>query len=115
MIEETNLGTNRNGEAMTGLSVRATRDPQLSNVSDTALLALDAVHRYFRNIGSKQISDLSHKEEGYRATRYKEAISYQYADALKVDPIAKLDRLSKVTPTKRRLIITKTTSRARKR
>lgn len=93
IIEERTLGTNKQGEPMVGLWLSATREPKLRDISRTATVVLEGVHKYFANIGSKRISDLSHKEEGYLATTYKQPISYKYADLLKVDPIAKPRRV----------------------
>jgi len=81
---------------MVGLWLSATREPKLTDISLSAISVLEAVQLYFQNIGSKRISDLSHQEEGYIATKHKEAISYAYADVLKVDPLAKPRRVSRV-------------------
>jgi hypothetical protein len=59
------------------------------------MTVLEDVHTYFAPMGSKKISNLSHEEEGYKATSYKDLISYQWADSLKVDPIEKLRSTSR--------------------
>ena len=42
------------------------------------------VRKYFRNFGSKEISDFSHNEKGYKKTSNGEHISYEYAQALQI-------------------------------
>lgn len=44
----------------------------------------------------------SGEAKGYIATKYKEAISYAYADVLKVDPIAKPRRVVRIKTTGRK-------------
>lgn len=60
-------------------------------LSRPAQMSLYAVHRYFLDVGSSKISEISHQEKGYRETvRYQE-ISYLYAHSLNLDfdaPIA---------------------------
>ena len=46
---------------------------------------LKAVRAYFRAMTSKEISLLSHDEEGYLETKDGQTISYTYADKFKVD------------------------------
>lgn len=87
VIEEIDLGTTKGGEEMTGHNLIASRDARLSGLSQAALNTLYEVHNHFAHMGSKRISKLSHEEEGYIRTKYKELISYEYADALKVDPL----------------------------
>lgn len=89
VIDEMDLGKTKDGEVMVGQWLIATREPQLIDLSLSASKVLDEVHNYFAPMGSKKISNLSHKEEGYLETKYKQLISYEYADRLKVDPIAK--------------------------
>lgn len=101
-IEERDLGTNKEGEPMVGIWLSANREPKLSDISLSGVSVLEAVQLYFHNIGSKRISDLSHKEEGYIATKHKEAISYAYADVLKVDPVAKPRRVTRIKNTGRK-------------
>lgn len=87
LIEESDLGTNKEGEAMVAHRLIASREPRL-DVPPAALITLQEVHGYFFHMGSKKISKLSHEEEGYIKTKYKDLISYEYADALKVDPLS---------------------------
>jgi putative zinc finger/helix-turn-helix YgiT family protein len=101
-IEERDLGTNKEGEPMVGLWLSATREPKLTDIALSGISVLESVQLYFQNIGSKRISDLSHKEEGYIATKHKEAISYAYADVLKVDPLAKSRRVLRINTTGRK-------------
>ena len=86
-LEETELGTNKQGEVMIGHLLSAARSPRLSDLSKTATETLKRIHQHFAPMGSKRISDLSHKEEGYIATTNRQLISYAYADVLKVDPL----------------------------
>ena len=104
-LEETELGTNKQGEVMIGHLLSATRSPRLSDLDKTATETLKKVHQHFAPMGSKRISDLSHKEEGYIATQNRELISYTYADVLKVDPLTvpkKKRQVTKRKPTKKR-------------
>lgn len=125
-IEERELGTNKEGEPMVGIWLFATREPKLSDIARSGIRVLEEVQVYFQNIGSKRISDLSHTEEGYIATKHKEAISYAYADVLKVDPVSKPRSVSQTkaktavrTPSKlssqRSGALKASSSRARKR
>ena len=40
---------------------------------------LNRIYEKFKNFGSVEISDYSHNEKGYRATKTGEIISYAYA------------------------------------
>jgi len=57
----------------------------LNSLPETAIQVLKAVHFHFKDMGSKQISDLSHNEEAYILTKPGESISYKFADKLKVE------------------------------
>ena len=70
---------------MTGENLTSEQAPDFDCLSDTASPVLAAVWKQFDDLGSKRISDLSHEEEGYKSTEEGEAISYEYADQLKVD------------------------------
>jgi putative zinc finger/helix-turn-helix YgiT family protein len=88
LVDEIDLGVNADGEVMMGILLSPARDPQLADFGSTAKRVLEDVHAYFAPMGSKKISNLSHKEDGYIATSYKQLISYEYADKIKVDPVA---------------------------
>jgi hypothetical protein len=90
LVTEIELGTTAEGESMMGIVLSATREPRLTDIGSTAMTVLESVHTYFAPMGSKKISNLSHEEEGYKATSYKDFISYQWADSLKIDPIENL-------------------------
>ena len=53
--------------------------------SASEMEVLMAVQQHFRGMTSKDISSLSHEEDGYLETKDGQAISYNYADKLKVD------------------------------
>ena len=48
-------------------------------LSETELEVLNRIYEKFKNFGSVEISDYSHKEKGYNATKTGETISYAYA------------------------------------
>ena len=48
-------------------------------LSDLELEMLDRIYEKFKNVGSVEISDYSHKEKGYNATKTGQIISYAYA------------------------------------
>jgi putative zinc finger/helix-turn-helix YgiT family protein len=98
VVEEEDLGIDKEGETIVGLRVSANRKPQLSDIPQTASFVLEEVHKHFANMSSKRISNLSHKEEGYIATAHRQLISYVYADVLKVDPIARRRKTSRKKP-----------------
>lgn len=48
-------------------------------LSDAEITVLNRIYEKFKNFGSVEISDYSHNEKGYRATKTGEIISYAYA------------------------------------
>ena len=48
-------------------------------LSDAEIAVLNRVYEKFKNFGSAEISDYSHNEKGYKATKTGEIISYAYA------------------------------------
>ena len=48
-------------------------------LSDTEIEVLNRIYEKFKNFGSVEISDYSHKEKGYNATKTGQIISYAYA------------------------------------
>ena len=62
----------------------ATRPPSPQVLSPEAVGVMEATKNYFMDFGSKAISDLSHEEPAYQETADGEAISYDFADRLKV-------------------------------
>lgn len=48
-------------------------------LSEAELQVLNRIYEKFKNFGSVEISDYSHKEKGYNATKTGETISYAYA------------------------------------
>ncbi len=48
-------------------------------LSDAEIDVLNRIYEKFKNFGSVEISDYSHKEKGYKATKTGEIISYVYA------------------------------------
>lgn len=88
-LNEVDFGINRQGEPMLGEEISASREPQLEEFPQSAIVVLQAVHKYFAPLNSKNISDLSHQEDGYKETGDRELISYAFAERLKVDPLAR--------------------------
>lgn len=54
-------------------------------LSDTETEVLNRIHEKFKNFGSVEISDYSHKEKGYKATKTGQIISYAYAMDIQLD------------------------------
>lgn len=54
-------------------------------LSKEEMAVLEKVYRKFKDYGSVDISNYSHKEAGYRATRQGEVISYAYAREIQLD------------------------------
>jgi len=48
-------------------------------LSDSEIEVLNRIYENFKNFGSVEISDYSHKEKGYNATKTGQIISYAYA------------------------------------
>ena len=48
-------------------------------LSDAEIEVLNRIYEKFKTFGSVEISDYSHKEKGYKATKTGETISYAYA------------------------------------
>ena len=78
-VEEKFFGSDSGELLRTGRPFR----PELFDAS--ALEVMEAVSNHFRHVGSREISQLSHEEDAYQQTRMGEAISYKFADSLKVD------------------------------
>ena len=55
-------------------------------LSREELAVLERIYNKFENYGSVEISNYSHKEAGYMATRQGEVISYAYAKKMQFDP-----------------------------
>lgn len=53
--------------------------------TDTETEVLERIYEKFKNFGSAEISDYSHKEKGYRSTRKGEIISYTYAKDIQLN------------------------------
>ncbi len=54
-------------------------------LSDTETEVLERIYEKFKNFGSSDISDYSHKEKGYTATKKGEIISYAYAKDIQLN------------------------------
>ena len=54
-------------------------------LSEEEYAVLERVYEKFANFGSKDISNYSHKEKGYRSTKQGEIISYAYAKDIQLD------------------------------
>ena len=54
-------------------------------LTDLELNALERVYEKFKDFGSSDISDYSHKEKGYQSTKEGEIISYAYAKDIKLN------------------------------
>jgi len=61
------------------------RQPDLSFFSHEEIDVLTTVSGYFKTYNARQISDFSHKEEGYLSTDHKQIISYSYSENLQLD------------------------------
>lgn len=72
------------GAGIIGEKLTAIAESSTDVISKSALTILENVYQFFKDYNSKQISDMSHEESGYIETKLGEAISYQYADSLKV-------------------------------
>lgn len=53
-------------------------------LSDTAQEVLQEVIECFKDKGSRDISNISHEEEGYKKTKDRDPIPYEYAESLKI-------------------------------
>lgn len=58
-------------------------DDNIESLTDAEKDVLNRVYEKFKNYGSKEISDYSHQEKGYKETENFELISYKYAKDLK--------------------------------
>jgi hypothetical protein len=74
--------TKRSVGEFTGESLQATREADFSALDAGAVDVLEAVYRRFARLGSREISDISHREPGYVETESGETISYSYARSL---------------------------------
>lgn len=61
------------------------RDVPEGVLSDTECKVLSRVYEKFKDFGSAEISEYSHKEKGYNATKQGEIISYAYAMDIQLD------------------------------
>ena len=72
------------GEDVTGEKFTSERSSDLNVFSETELITLASVKRYFGGWTAKRISDFSHNEKGYRETPNGRPISYSYAEELQM-------------------------------
>jgi putative zinc finger/helix-turn-helix YgiT family protein len=63
---------------------RSEGEPDTTMLTFTELSVLGSVKEYFKNFTAKAITEFSHEEEGYKQTREKEFISYEFAKKLKI-------------------------------
>ncbi len=86
MIEEHELSENekvyRNGTS--GIFYRTKKKPNMKIFNDYEKRILKKVVKTMKNKSSKEISDLSHQEDGYMNTKIGELISYKYAKTIKL-------------------------------
>lgn len=54
-------------------------------LSEDEVKVLERIYEKFKNFGSSDISDYSHKEKGYRSTKQGKIISYAYAKDIQLD------------------------------
>jgi putative zinc finger/helix-turn-helix YgiT family protein len=73
------------GDDIIGENLEATRSFESEALPETAGRVLEAVHRRFMQMSSREISRVSHEEDGYKNTQPGEFISYEYAEMLKID------------------------------
>lgn len=66
----------------TGEEIRALAKPDAGLFSDRELQILKSVRARLGRLTAKALSDLSHKEQGYRETQDGKLISYRYAESL---------------------------------
>jgi hypothetical protein len=52
--------------------------------SDSELKVLVSVKDYFKDVNAKDISRISHEEQGYKDTADNAIISYKYAEKLRI-------------------------------
>lgn len=67
-----------------GEIVVALEQPNVSHFSSSEIKTLAQVREYFEGYSSKQISELSHREHGYRETKDGDLISYNFAESLSI-------------------------------
>lgn len=59
-------------------------EPDLNVFTESELRILALVKEHFKNFSAKEISELSHKEQGYTKTKSGRPISYRYAEDLRL-------------------------------
>lgn len=69
----------------TFINIKAKEQFDPSQFSDDELEILEQVEQQFKEYGSVAISNFSHEEDGWNNTEYREIISYDYAETLKID------------------------------
>jgi putative zinc finger/helix-turn-helix YgiT family protein len=69
-------------EDVTGEKLTSQKSPNRNVFSDTELITLISVKKYFYGWTAKRISDFSHNEKGYHETPQGKFISYSYAKEL---------------------------------
>ncbi len=73
------------GKDAVGEVYSALREADLTIFQEFELQVLKKVARTFRGIPAKRLVELSHAEEGYKATKPGEIISYKWAEKLTID------------------------------
>jgi putative zinc finger/helix-turn-helix YgiT family protein len=67
-----------------GEVVVALDEPSINQFSSSEIKILAEIKEYFQGVSSKQISEISHSETGYRETRNGDLIPYSFADSLSI-------------------------------
>jgi len=65
-----------------GEKLIAVQEPDLGLFSESELRIMATVKERFKVVTAKEISELSHKEEGYVKTKNGEPISYSFANTM---------------------------------
>lgn len=73
---------NKNGEMCT--KIESKNNFNLSNLKQNEIDIIDNIIELFKNKKISEISDLSHKEEGWKSTKLFDNISFEYAINLKI-------------------------------
>ena len=73
-----------NTKEYTGEYLTARSEPDLTIFSTTELKVLAQIKEHFADMTASDITDLSHKEEGYQHTRDGELISYAHSLSISI-------------------------------
>jgi len=83
-VKEEFLGYKNGNQEKIAYKIENIKKVEMNKLKPSEIASLEIVNKYFKNMGSKSISDHMHKEDAYKNTLDGNLISYKWAEKLKI-------------------------------